>query len=193
MAAGTGPRRSPLHSCSDDGPDRALALANDGQEPLGPLNGLVLVSALHHCPAADKLLGLGERAVQNGELAAVVLHLDRLAQRPNPAGRQQDARLRRLFHELTHPLVQLRLGLSDWRVRVSEGVTEEPHLTLLPGLSRPGVADRLSPERRTGRPQFDMARRNFWRQRRAVPSRQRQLAQKVSQNPCATRTPTARS
>ncbi len=61
------PRPGP--SWTVDLPDRRLAIAHDGQEPLGPLDGLVLVPALHQRPAADQFLGLGERAVQDGVLA----------------------------------------------------------------------------------------------------------------------------
>ena len=69
-----GPAR-PRRLVAVDRPDPALAVARDGQEPLGPLDGLVLVPALHQRPAADELLGLGERPVQHGELAVGVLTL----------------------------------------------------------------------------------------------------------------------
>src|SRR5215831_8228439 len=82
--AGTtpGPPRSP----SVDRPDRALALADDAEEPLGPLDGFLAVAGLHQRPAADQFLGLGERPVEHGELAVLERHLDGLTDRSEPAG-----------------------------------------------------------------------------------------------------------
>ena len=160
-AAGPGPGRAAAGTLvSDHLPDPALARADDGQEPLGPLDGLVLVAALHQRPAADELLGLGERAVKDGEVAAVVDDLTVWARLDDPAGGQEHTSLGGLLHELAHLLVQLGARLRKRRSRVAQRVTKESHVCLLcfaPAATL--AAGPVSPVRRTARPQIDSDRK----------------------------------
>ena len=58
-------------SLAEDRADPHLALAEHGDEALAPLDGLGQVAALDQRPAADQLLGLGERSVDDRELAVL--------------------------------------------------------------------------------------------------------------------------
>src|ERR1035441_8271526 len=60
---------------SVDLPDRAFAVAGDAEEPLGPLDRLVLVTDVEQRPAADQFLRLAEWPVGHGELPVSARHL----------------------------------------------------------------------------------------------------------------------
>src|SRR5580704_10591926 len=89
--AGTAPIQPPhqptgSRSASHAGADADLTCAQHAEEPLGPLNGLVAVTALHERPAADEFLGLDKGAVDDGELAVVEGDLGALGRGGNAGG-----------------------------------------------------------------------------------------------------------
>src|SRR5215469_17145007 len=110
-----------------DWPDRGLAIADERQKALGPLDGFCYVPGLHQRPPADELLSLGERAVQHRELAVVVLHLHAIVQRSQAASGQDHAGLGCLADELVHLLIELQAGLRHRSRRVAQGVAEKLH------------------------------------------------------------------
>src|SRR5450631_434996 len=108
-------------------PDRRLALADNAEEPLRPLDRLLLVAHLHQGPTADQLLGLGEGPVGNGEVPVLVGDLGPLRARRQPAGGKQDTCLRRLLDERAHLRHQLRAWWWHWHRVVAQRVPQESH------------------------------------------------------------------
>src|ERR1700683_2374 len=92
---------------SEHGPNARLALAQDVEEALGPLDGFGHVPALDERPATDDFLGLGEWPVDDAELAILQTDLDAHGRRRDPTRCNNDARLGRLLDELAHLLVDL--------------------------------------------------------------------------------------
>src|SRR5215467_2933616 len=116
---------------SEDRPDGGLAWPGDGEESLGPFDRLVLVASLHQCPAADQFLRLGERAVQDRVVRAVVLDPGGVLQRANTSGGDENPGLRGLFDECAHLGEHLRARRRDRNGRIGEGVAKETHGVLL--------------------------------------------------------------
>ncbi len=81
-----------------------------------------------HRPAADELLGLGERAVGDGVLAVLQADLGAHRRRGDAARGQDDAGGNGLGDEGIHLLEQLGTRRRGGRRLVRQGVTEEPHL-----------------------------------------------------------------
>src|SRR6185437_15264493 len=109
---------SPSYPClrrllhrADLGRDLPL-VAVDDQESLGPLHRLLLRAALHQRVAADELLGLGERAVDHGQLPAGKLHPGRLLKWRQARGVQQHTGLGHLLDQLAHLGHQLLAGAA---------------------------------------------------------------------------------
>src|SRR3954453_24000357 len=87
------------------------ALADRIGEALGPLDRLVARAGLDQRVAGDQFLALGEGPVDDGALAAVVLHAPALAARLQARGIEQRAGAGELLVEARHRLEQ-RLGVG---------------------------------------------------------------------------------
>jgi hypothetical protein len=78
------------------------------RNPLRPVQSLLPRGRLNHPESADDLLGLGERTVGHGGLAALEAYLRGLRGRRQTVQRQQRARLRKLLVEPHHLLDRVR-------------------------------------------------------------------------------------
>ncbi len=95
------------HNSAGDGTDPDFALAEDVKKPFRPFNGLPQVSAFHQCPAADDLLRLDKRAVNDGELAVLESDLGACGSRRYAAGSDHYTSLGGLLDKAPHTLVEL--------------------------------------------------------------------------------------
>src|SRR5580704_5397040 len=121
-------RRWVAAASAQDGPDAHLALAQDAEEALGPLDGLGQVAALHERPTTHQLLGLGEGPVDDRVLAILQADPGALRRGGDATGGDDDAGLGRLFDEPAHLLVQVGgRGLGRGLRLVGQGVSQESH------------------------------------------------------------------
>src|SRR6266540_1729292 len=156
------------HQCGplllEDLLDDRVAIPDDLPEALRPFDRLVARLHIYQSEAAGQLLRLGERSVGHGELAARAADARGLC--IETAGREQDARSRRVLDELRH----LGHDLGARRLRrlgvVARRVEQESHLRIsswsfLPRLAGPRTAAPrlyLHVEQRTG--EIDTGRRH---------------------------------